>query len=84
MQGSYIEIVQSVITSLVGVYALSAAIEGYLHRNLGIVFRTLLLVSALCLIYSGILTDIVGLVLFIGIFIYNKKQANMNLFPVQK
>lgn len=72
MEGPVLSIVQSIFTSLVGIYALSAAIEGYLHGKLNIVFRVLLAGAALLLIDSGTLTDIVGAGVFVAIYLFRR------------
>lgn len=82
MQGSALEILQSTITSLIGIYALAATIEGYLNGKLNLLFRGILAVAALALIDSGLKTDLVGAVLFLGIFFYTKMRQKKTSPPV--
>jgi TRAP transporter 4TM/12TM fusion protein len=72
MQGSPIEIAQSFVTSLIGIYSLASTIEGYLYGKLSIVFRVLLAIAALLLIDAGLVTDIAGAALFFVIFCYTR------------
>ena len=74
MQGSWFAIVESFVTSLIGIYALSAAIEGYLYGRLNILFRGILALAALSLIYAGLYTDIAGALLFFSLFFYRRTQ----------
>ena len=51
------------VTSLIGIFGVAAALEGYLFTNMNIVERLLLIVGGLMMIYPGAMTDIIGLVL---------------------
>ncbi|MBR4940714.1 MAG: TRAP transporter permease [Clostridia bacterium] len=57
------EVILICITSLVGIFAVSAALEGYLLRRMPWYQRLISVVGGLLLIYPGILTDIIGLAL---------------------
>ncbi len=68
----------SAVTALAGVWALSAAIEGWLHGRLGLVTRSALLISAILLLYppqyrfmglSGFAVTIVGAACVAGIYL---------------
>ena len=54
------------LTSLIGIFGVAAALEGYLFTNMSIVVRLLLIVGGLLMIYPGTMTDIVGLILIAG------------------
>ncbi|MBQ7956131.1 MAG: TRAP transporter fused permease subunit [Lachnospiraceae bacterium] len=56
-----IEIVQICITSLVGIFGVSAALEGYLLKPMSWYQRFLGLAGGLLLIYPGLTTDLLGL-----------------------
>ena len=72
-----IEIITVVITSVMGVIGLSAAVEGYFKGNINALTRIILAIGALLLIYPEVLTDVIGGVIVIGIFVLNIK-ANKN------
>lgn len=55
-----LEVIQISITSLVGIFAVSAALEGYLLRELHWYQRVISLVGGLLLIYPGLVTDAIG------------------------
>ena len=57
------EVILICITSLVGIFGVSSALEGYLFRNMPWYQRVLSLVGGMLLIYPGLATDIIGLVL---------------------
>ena len=52
-----------VITSLIGIFGVSAGLEGYIIRNASWWERLLAVAGGLLLIYPGLVTDIAGLVL---------------------
>lgn len=79
MEGTIAQISVAVISSLVGIYALSATTQGYLIKwDINIIERIICAVCALCLIDPTIITDLVGygcLVLLIAYkFITNRKK----------
>ena len=57
------EIVLICITSLVGIFGVSAALEGYVFRRMPWYLRIVSAVGGLMLIYPGVVTDSVGMVL---------------------
>jgi len=79
MQGKPLEIVQAVITALVGIYSLSAALEKFVFKwNISQIERAMLFVSAILLIVPGTLTDVSGFIVLIGILCFrmlNDKKA---------
>ena len=55
------EVITISITSFVGIFAVSAALEGYLMRHMSWPLRLMSLAGGLMLIYPGLVTDTVGL-----------------------
>ena len=72
-----LDVVLIVITSLIGIASVSAAMEGYLVGNLNWFRRLLALVGGLMMIYPGTRTDIIGLALsglVIALCLLDKKK----------
>jgi TRAP transporter 4TM/12TM fusion protein len=69
------------LTALLGITALAAALEGYLMRPLQAWQRITLAIAALVLIVPGIVTDLVGAVLFVAVLgfvaMQNKKEKRL-------
>ena len=66
-----------VITSLVGIFAVSASLEGYFLHNMPWYQRVICLVGGLLLIYPGVITDTIGLLMVALVFAiqyFTKKQ----------
>ena len=61
------EVILICITSLLGIFAVSAALEGFFLRSMPWYQRVISAVGGLLLIYPGIVTDSIGLVLLIVI-----------------
>lgn len=68
LEGSATSIIIAVISAVLGVFALSASLEGFLMQKLNWTYRILLLIGALLLLHVGIMTDLIG-VLIIGVII---------------
>ncbi|MFC5590293.1 TRAP transporter permease [Sporosarcina soli] len=60
MDGSTMEIALACVSALVGVFALSVALEGYLISEINIYTRVIMFLAALLLMSVGMLTDIIG------------------------
>ena len=74
------EVVLIIITSLIGIFAVSASLEGYLLRHMPWYQRVLSAVGGLLLIYPGAVTDTIGIsivaiVVIIQIITKNKKSV---------
>ena len=57
-----IQVILIIITSLIGIFGISAGIRGYAFRSMSIIERILIIIGGLFLISPGIKTDIAGLV----------------------
>lgn len=60
-QGTAFEIIRVSISALIGIYFLAAGLAGYIWKKLSTPERALLIASALLLVDSGVVTDIVGI-----------------------
>ncbi|MBO7709466.1 MAG: TRAP transporter permease [Lachnospiraceae bacterium] len=73
------EFIVIIITSVVGMFAIAAGMEGYMLTKLNTLFRIILIAAGLMLIYPGIVTDIIGTAVTVVVFIIElgmrKKEA---------
>ena len=67
---SVFEVVQICITSLLGIFGVAAALNGYLARPLNIFVRIILAAAGLCMIVPGTITDLAGLVALVMVVVY--------------
>ena len=57
---SYLPVLWSVLTALIGVIALAGGFFGWLVGYATLTHRVLLLIAAACLIKPGLITDVIG------------------------
>ena len=73
------EVIQIVLSALLGIFGVAAGLEGFVLRKMNWLFRLVCLVGGLGLMIPGALSDLVGLVLIGGVFaiqyLQNKKEA---------
>lgn len=60
---TFIEVVPILITSLIGMFGVSAGLEGYVFRKCNFIERILFIAAGLLSIYPEIYTDIIGIAL---------------------
>jgi TRAP-type uncharacterized transport system fused permease subunit len=75
MQGNLVDIVLSAVTAIIGVYALAAAMEGYLKNHLAMWERLTLFFAAIAMIYPSLLVSAIALVIIVTLFFKNKREA---------
>jgi TRAP-type uncharacterized transport system fused permease subunit len=75
MQGTWVEILHVFVTAGVGIYLLAAAVQGWFFGSLNAVLRIILLVGALSMIKGGWSSDLLGLVVGAGVFLYQRGVA---------
>lgn len=68
-------IVSIVMTSIIGILALGAAVEGYFKTPMNGLMRLILGIGALCMIVPEPITDIIGVVLVFAVIGLNIMQA---------
>jgi TRAP transporter 4TM/12TM fusion protein len=75
LKGSILEIIISTITSLIGTFALASAVQGWLLGDrINMLLRALLLSSSIILIKSGLVSDIIGLVIIAVVIVTIQKN----------
>ncbi len=63
IDATVLEVVQISITSIVGVFGVCAAIEGYLRTNMNVLVRLMMAAGGLLLLEASPMTDVIGIVL---------------------
>ena len=76
-----LQVVQVVITSILGILALGVGLEGYLKGNVPWVLRVVALAAGLFLIYPGTVSDLVGLAVVVGIFLFQTMMSKKAASP---
>ena len=70
--------IQIIITSLVGLFGVAAALEGYIMGELNALLRIMIAVGGILMMIPGTVSDIVGIVLFALVVViqFMKKKKN--------
>lgn len=74
-QGNIFQIIFSFGTALMAIIGLAAAVQGYYFSVLSLFERVLLLAVPFLLIVPNIYTDILALVILVGVFLLQKRKA---------
>ena len=69
------QVVQIVLSALIGLFGVAAALNGFLYRKINPIFRLLLIAGGLGMMVPGTLTDVMGLVIVGGIVLYQRMSA---------
>lgn len=72
---SVFEVIQIIITSLVGIFGIAAALNGFLARSLNPLVRMILAVAGLCMVVPGTISDLLGLVTMVCVVVYEFGMA---------
>lgn len=70
-----LQVIQICVTSLFGIFGIAAALNGFLYRNLNVVFRILLVAGGLCMLYPEPISDVIGVVVVGGICVLQYTTA---------
>ena len=75
------EVIQIVLSALLGIFGVAAGLEGFVLRKMNWLYRIVCLVGGLGLMIPGAISDLVGLVLIGGVFVIqylqNKKEREI-------
>ena len=75
------EVIQIVLSALLGIFGVAAGLEGFVLRKMNWLYRIVCLVGSLGLMIPGAISDLVGLVLIGGVFVIqylqNKKEREI-------
>ena len=67
---TFLGVLQPIVTSIVGMSAIGAALTGFLLRRLSVVERLILAAAGLCLVDPGWITDLIGLAAVAAVVLY--------------
>ena len=77
---AWYEVVLIVVSALLGLFSVAAALNGFFIRKIPLVFRLLLTAGGLCMMIPGALSDVIGFAVLAATFFYQimmkKKEAH--------
>ena len=75
------QVIQIVITSLIGIFGVAACLNGFLFRKIPVILRLAILVGGLMLLYPSTITDLAGIAIVAAVVLFQlltaKKQQPM-------
>jgi TRAP transporter 4TM/12TM fusion protein len=75
----FLEGIRVTVGACVGVFMIAAAVEGYLFTTINPLLRIISFVGAMCLIDSGLYSDIIGAVILVMLIVLQRFQAQKRL-----
>jgi TRAP transporter 4TM/12TM fusion protein len=77
LEGDWWIVLRNVATATIGVYLLAGAVQGWLFGRLALPLRAVALMAAISMIEGGIVTDLIGIGLGAGLFLWQRRQAGL-------
>ncbi|MBD9195959.1 MAG: hypothetical protein EGQ09_02705 [Clostridiales bacterium] len=68
-------VVQIVISALLGLFGIAAALNGYLYKKIPVLFRLALVAGGLCMMIPGTASDVAGFIVVGGIVLVQRMSA---------
>ena len=84
LDGSALDIVHAVVSGIILCFCVAAAAQGYFVKKLNPVWRGVFLAAAGLLVYQNIITDIIGIVVFIAGFVFLKLEQKKHAESTQQ
>ena len=72
---SAFEVVQIVVSALIGLFGVAAALNGFVYKKIPMLFRLAMAAGGLCMMIPGAASDVVGLVMVGGIVLIQRMSA---------
>lgn len=70
-----LQVVQIVVSSLIGLFGVAAALNGFLYCKINPLLRVVLVAGGLGMMVPGTITDVAGLVLVAAVIVYQRMAA---------
>ena len=74
VDGTPLDLISATVTALIGMVSLSSALIGFLADKCNLLERLLLVAGGLLMIKPGIVTDVIGIVIFVAILLLQMKR----------
>ena len=78
---SVFQVIQIVVSALLGIFGVAAALNGFLFRPIPRWMRLALVVAGLAMMIPGDATDVVGLIVLAILVFYQKSMAKKGAAP---
>lgn len=75
VEGTPLDLISATVTALIGMVSLSSALIGFLADKCNLLERLILVAGGLLMIQPGIVTDVIGIVIFVAILLLQMKRC---------
>ncbi|ARI79156.1 hypothetical protein HM131_08540 [Halobacillus mangrovi] len=82
--GDALTIIITLVTAILGIIAMAAAAEGWVFRHAVWYERLMLFLGAVSLVYTGVISDLLGLGFLLIVFVLQKYTLNGNFKEIKK
>ena len=72
IDASPIQVVMIVVTSLIGIFGVAAGLSGFVYKTMNLLMRAVIVIGGITLLIPGTMTDIIGLVMVLGVILIQK------------
>ena len=72
---SWLEVAQIILSALLGLFGIAAALNGHLFRHIPWLFRAALVAGGICMMIPGTVSDLIGFLLLAGVVLWQKAAA---------
>jgi len=76
-----VEVTMAAISAVIGMFGLGVAMIGYWYTAVSGVMRVISFIGGLMLIEPGLVTDILGIVILVGLYFFQRNKANAQKNP---
>ena len=73
-----ITVIPKIITAIIGITCVSVGLTGYFKTNMNMLERIFLIIAGVLTLEPGFLTDIIGIVIIVVVYIYQSKKSKLN------
>lgn len=74
LQGSILECAPVILSCVLGLFCFAVFSEGWFFDTINVIERALVAVAAIALVFPGTITDLIGLVCFAVVFLWNRTR----------
>lgn len=76
-----VEVTMAAISAVIGMFGLGVAMIGYWYTEVSGIVRVISFIGGLMLIEPGLITDIIGIVILVGLYFIQRNKANAQKNP---
>ncbi len=80
---AWFEVLQVIVTSFIGMLLISSGLMGFMFRDLNWIMRIIGVAGGLCLIYPGLISDLIGIGVLVILVLYQMMMAKRTVKAIE-